>query len=293
MAERSKYTIGRGRTCCALALLVVVAAMPSVTRGEGGFWGQSQSENEGDSSRAQKEAAINSLPMQRLTREAQARILSIAGKPTIYRRLPTQMIDCDRDMFLFLSRNPEVLVAMWDLMGITNVQISRTGPYQMEAVDGSGTTCQVDLVYGDPNLHVFVASGSYDGPLVAKPITGNGVFILTSRYAESASGRTTVTGTLDCFLQLESLGADLIARTLSGLIGRSADNNFTETAKFIAQVSQASEKNPQAMLDVASRLPQVTEPVRGEFVTRIVSVARNGVERGEQDEQDARVAQKP
>ena len=55
------------------------------------------------------------------------------------------------------------MVGIWDLMGITNVHIDRTGPYQLEARDGSGTTCRIDLVYGDPNVHIFVANGSYDG----------------------------------------------------------------------------------------------------------------------------------
>ena len=61
---------------------------------------------------AQRQAVIASLPMDRLTPAAQQRILSIAGSPTIYRRLPTQAINCDRDMFLMLTRNPEILVGM-------------------------------------------------------------------------------------------------------------------------------------------------------------------------------------
>ena len=228
---------------------------------------------------AQRQNVVADLPMDRLTQDAQQRILSIASSPTLYRRLPAQAIDCDRDMFLFLSRSPEVLVGIWDLMGITRVQTNRTGQYQFDAEDGSGTKCKVDLVYGDPATHIYVAEGIYDGKLVAKPITGRGVFILHSSYAEGAGGRTTVTGSIDCFVQIESLGADLGARTLSGLIGRSADHNFTETARFIAQVSQASERNPPAMIDVATRIPQVSEPTRREFIQLITAVAAKGTER--------------
>jgi hypothetical protein len=229
----------------------------------------------------QRQQVIASLPLQRLTRPAQQRILSIANSPTLYRRLPSQAISCDRDMFLFLTRNPEVLVGIWDLMGITNVQMNRSGPYQFGAQDGSGTDCQVDLVYGDPHMHIYVADGSYDGKLVAKPIRGQGVFIVRSSYATASDGGTTITGTIDCFVQIESLGADLVARTLSGLIGRSADNNFIETARFIAQVSHASERNPAAMIDIAQRLPQVTESTRQQFVTVIATVARRSQHRFE------------
>jgi len=234
------------------------------------------------SSSSQRQQVISSLPMNRLTPHAQERILSVAGSPTLYRRLPAQAIDCDPDMFTFLTRNPEVLVGIWELMGITSVKTHRIGPYQFEAVDGTGTKCNIDLVYGDPNIHIYIADGSYDGKMVTKPVRGRGVFVLRSSYATSANGRTTVTGTIDCFVKIESLGADLIARTLSSLIGRSADNNFIETARFIGQISQASERNMPAMTDVAYRLPQVSESTRQQFVKVIRTVARRGLERQRQ-----------
>lgn len=181
-------------------------------------------------------------------------------------------------MFLFLTRNPDVLVGLWDLMDITKVQCHRIGPYRIKASDQAGTLCNVDLVYGDANQHIFVVEGSYDGKMVPTAIRGKGVFVLHSAYAKNADGDTTVSGTLDCFVQLESLGVDLIARTFSPIIGRSADSNFVQTARFISQVSQASSQNPAAMLDVANRLPQVDPPVRKAFADTIVTVARRGRE---------------
>jgi hypothetical protein len=259
---------------CALFLTLLVPPAGAAERGSFLFKlpGRGQT-----SPYQQRQRVIAGLPMQRLTQQAQSRILSVANSPTLYRRLPTQAIDCDRDMFLFLTRNPEVLVGIWDLMGITKVQTQRIGPYKLEAQDGTGTDCTVDLVYGDPSLHIYVAEGSYDGKMVAKPIRGKGVFVLRSSYAQGADGRTTVTGTLDCFVQIESLGADLVARTLSGLIGRSADHNFVETARFIAQVSQASEKNPPAMIDVAHRMTQVNEPTKRQFIHVIGTVAQRSM----------------
>ena len=218
MAGGSNRVFAWGWCICALGVLI--AALPAQGE-EPGRFGFNLTGNHASSPYEQRKQVIASLPLQRLTRPAQQRILSIADSPTLYRRLPSQAISCDRDMFLFLTRNPEVLVGIWDLMGITSVQLNRSGPYQFDAQDGSGTTCQVDLVYGDPNMHIYVADGSYDGKLVAKPIRGKGVFVVRSSYAKASDGGTTVTGTIDCFVQIESLGADLVARTLSGLIGRS------------------------------------------------------------------------
>ncbi len=226
----------------------------------------------------QRREAVAAFPLDRLTPEARDRILRIAESPTIYRKLPTQSIQCDRDMFLFLTRNPEVLVGLWDLMGVTNVTVRRTERYKLDAQDGNGTTCEIDLIYGDSEMHVFVARGSYDGKLTTKPILGDGVFLIRSDYAEDVGSGTTVTGTLDCFVKFDGFGADLVARTLSGLIGKSADNNFVETARFISQISQASETNPAGMIDVARRLPQVEMPTKKQFAGAILTVAkRSGV----------------
>ena len=222
---------------------------------------------------------LQTVPMQRLTNEAKERLASVAERPTLYRRLPTQAIRCDEELFLFLTRHPEAIIGMWDLMEITKVQANRIGTYKLDASDGSGTTCQIDLLYGDRNLHVFVADGMYDGKFTQKPIRGSGVFVFQSSYAIAADGSTTVTGTLDCYIKLGHLGADLLARSLGGLIGKSADHNFVETARFISQVSQACENNPYGMLDVIDQMPQVDDPTRERFAKITSNVARRYVTR--------------
>lgn len=222
---------------------------------------------------AERQDAIARLPLQHLTPQAAAGVRGIVDSPTLYRRLPTQAIDCDPQMFIFLVRHPEILVGIWDVMEISKVQTQRIGPYQLAADDHVGTQCTIDLVYGDAHTHLFMAHGRYDGRLTAGPITGQGVFVLHTSYARSATGRVTVTGTLDCFIQLDSLGADLVARTLSGMIGRTADSNFQETARFIAQVSQASERNPGGVEDLAHRIPGVQQPIRVEFARLAKDIA--------------------
>jgi hypothetical protein len=201
-------------------------------------------------------------------------VLGVVQSPTLFRRLPTQTIDCDPQMFVFLVRHPEVLVGIWDVMGVTEVQAQRIAPYQLKADDRVGTECVLDLVYGDAKTHLFVAGGTYSGRLSALPISGSGVFVLHSRYTRLPDGQMRVTGTLDCFIQLDNLGADLLARTLSGVIGRTADNNFRETASFIAQVSGASARNPQGVQALAGRLPQVDPAIRSAFAEHAEAVSQ-------------------
>lgn len=231
-----------------------------------------QTVGEADTSQRTRQEATRQIPMDRLTQVAQQRIQRIIASPTLFRRLPSQRIDCDPEMFIFLVRHPEVMVGIWEVMGITKVHTQRTAPFKLEANDNAGTDCVMDLVYGDHATHLFYAEGEYSGPMVAKPIKGAGVFVLHSRYIKQPDGTVHVVGTLDCFIQLGSLGADLVARTLSGLIGRTADNNFTETARFIAQISRTSTTNPEGMVDLANRLPQVDPSIREKFAEQSRSV---------------------
>ncbi len=228
----------------------------------------------GNASRDYRERAISSLPLARLTPAAKDRISRIVERPSLYRHLPSQSIDCDPDLFLFIARHPEVLVGIWDVMGVTQVKTERLDDFRIRAVDGSGTTCTVDLVYGDRATHVFVADGFYDGKLVANPLQGKGVFILRTSFETNAVGLTTVHGTLDCFLQFDNLGADLIAKTFGQLIGKTADNNFRETAKFLAQIGLTARENPDGLADLASRLPQVDAKTRSAFVEAIYEANR-------------------
>ena len=223
-----------------------------------------------------QKSLLDELPMQRLTPAARRKLSAITDKPTLYRQLPTQLIQCDQELFLFLTRKPEAIIGIWDLMGITQVQATRVSPYTMNAVDGCGTSCEIDLIYGDTNLHVFMADGKYDGKFVQKPILGKGVFVMKSTYVQSPDGGTTVQGSLDCYVKFDSLGADIVARSLGGLIGKSADHNFTETAKFLTQISKACETNPVGMLDMADRIDDLDPATKAEFKQVITNVAKRG-----------------
>ncbi len=142
VAGGSVRTFFRGFCLCAVGVLMQASSAQATERG--GFFFRSEKGSRSASS--QRKDVIAALPMKRLTPEAQQRILSVAASPTLYRRLPTQAIDCDPEMFTFLSRNAEVLVGLWELMGITSVQTQRPGPYQFEALDGTGPPCRFAAV---------------------------------------------------------------------------------------------------------------------------------------------------
>ena len=216
-------------------------------------------------SRSARENAIDSIPFESLTPEARQRISRVISKPSMYRRMPMNVVSCDPKMYQFLVRHPEVIVNIWQLMGITKVSCKRMGPFTMDAADGVGTVTTVELVYGDKDTHIIFCEGHYHGPLFRRPLTGRCVLVLKSKYQQDQDADWNVTNRLDVFLQVDHVGVDVFTRTLHPLLGKSADINFVESTKFLELISRTSENNGPGMQRLAARLDQVDADIKQRF----------------------------
>ncbi|PQO25318.1 hypothetical protein C5Y96_25810 [Blastopirellula marina] len=235
-------------------------------------------------SREDKQDAMRLIPFTQMRPQDQNRVSQVVKDPSIFRRLPVQVIDCDPEIYAFLVSYPEVVVNIWELMGITNVQVRRMGPTSFHANDGAGTVSNVDIVYADGETNIFFAEGYYEGPLAPGKILANCVLVLQSGYTKAGQGQSYVSNRLDVFVKFESRGADLLARTLHPLIGKTADYNFAETSSFIGKISKNAEDNVTGMHNLVSRLQKIDPTVRkqfGDVVTRVYQrkvVAERGVQ---------------
>ena len=195
-------------------------------------------------------------------RDASSRVAAVVNNPSIFRRLPIATIDCDPDLYLLLLRNPEIVIDIWQIMGITNMALTRTGPNQFHAADGQGTVGTLEFAYRSADMHVIYSTGSYDGSLSPAKIRGESVVVLKTEYLRNASGQTRIVSRLDVFLHLDNVGIEWIAKTLQPLLGKTADHNFAETASFVASLSHTAENNPAGVGRLANRLPHVDAPTR-------------------------------
>jgi hypothetical protein len=225
------------------------------------------------SSRDSMQEAIAKIPLNNLNAEARQKINVVLDKPSFFRRLPAEAIHCDPELFLFLVRHPEVLVNIWDLMQITKVELQRVAPFEFRGNDGAGTTCKSELIYGTPNLHIYYGTGVYSGPLMARDVSGRCLCVLSSSSAVGPGGKPKVGSQMDVYMKLDSVGADLVTRTVAPVVGKTADSNFRETASFISQLSQVCETNPTAVQDMAQQLQKVTPEVRQQFMQTAWQVA--------------------
>lgn len=234
---------------------------------------------EADTSPQTREAAIAALPLSELTAESRRKVMSVCERPTIFRRLPPESVLCDPALHLFLIRNPEVVVNIWQLMGVASMTAERLGPFLWKGNDGAGTKCDVELIYGTNDLHVIYSDGFYEGPLLRHKVMGRCVMVLRSGYQQAPDRRSQVASRLDLFLQIDNLAADAVARTLSPWVGKVADANFHESCRFAATLSQHAESNQPGVRRLADKLTKVDPPVREQFVQVVSAVYQRAAAR--------------
>ena len=226
-----------------------------------------------------KTDAINAIPFDKLTPEATQKIVAVLERATLFRRVPTQVVHCDNEMFLHCLRSPEVVINIWQLMGITTIQTKRTGDYTWTGTDGAGTTGDVEMIYGSDRMHIIYTNGFYEGPLFKRKMPGRAAMVIHSEPAQGRDRQSLVSCRMDLFLQLDSAGADLMAKTLYPMIGKTADANFAETASFIAKISQSAERNGPGMQQLANKLQNVKASVREEFAQTAAVVNQRAASR--------------
>ncbi|MDP6444557.1 MAG: hypothetical protein QGG36_06115 [Pirellulaceae bacterium] len=229
-------------------------------------------------SERQRRDAMAQIPFSELTDRAKRAISDVVEDPTLFRRIPKHQVKCHPDLFLCLIRHPEIVVSIWQLMGSTSIRLQRTGQFTFDASDGAGTTGRLELLYGTPKLHVLLASGAYEGPLLRRQIPGQCVLVLKSEYYQAEKRTYSVASSLDVFLLLKNVGAEVVVRTLQPLVGKTADNNFTESANFLGKISDAAERNQDKLQSMIERL-EVQPDVRRKFSDVAAAVHRDMAQR--------------
>jgi hypothetical protein len=262
---RSGYALTLARAIGFIAAMLVFGASSL----------QAQQLTSGSSGRQFRQQALESVPFQMLTQQTREKIQPTLEKPSIYRRLPKMAIECDPDYFRFLVRHPEVIVEIWKLMGVTKMTTTRTGPYQLASDDGAGTVSDLELVYGDGEKHIFFGTGSYEGPLIRRKMTGRCVLVLQTQHVSDEYGKPKAVSQLDVFLRVDNVAAGMIARTLQPLVGPTADHNFMESMKFVQKLYGTTLRNGQGVQLMGERLD-----IQPDVLRRFQQAAGIAYERG-------------
>ena len=211
---------------------------------------------------AVRQEAIDSIPMGKLDGEAQAKVRSVLSNITVFRRLPVRVVGCDPDLYLFLVRNPDVIVNIWEVLGISQLRLQQTTAGKYQVTEAEGTTTTVEYLYRSHDTHIVFGHWTYTGPLLPRPIQGRCLAILKSGYVRETDGRYYITNRLDAFLSVEPIGAELLTKTLYPLVVKNADSNFIQVVSFVGSLSRTAEVNSRGMQRLAAKLTSVKPEVR-------------------------------
>jgi hypothetical protein len=267
--------VGRERYGRWLALSVGVAALawltvPSLAAGP---FSLRPNPYKGTASREARESALACIPMDKLDEEARAKVNSVLSKTSIFRRLPIRVVQCDPDMYLFLVRHPDVVVNIWEVMGICQLAVRQVDENTFTVVDKTGTQGTAEFLHSTPTTHIIYTEGAFEGAPLTVPARGRTLLVLKSGYVLEPDGRYYVTSRMDAFVQIEHGGLELLTKTFQPVVGRVADMNFMQTAGFLGSLSRTAEVNASGMERLAGKLMQVQPEVREKFVQLSTQVA--------------------
>ncbi len=242
----------------------IIACGSRPAEGIGPLFGKS--DPMGPKTNAQAKAqAIQSIPRKLLDPQALAKVDAVLADTAMYRRLPIRVMPCDPDMYLFLVRQPDVVVNIWDVLKMSNLAMEQTGPTSFDMVDNAGTEGTVEFLYQSADTHIIFSEGRYRGPLIKKPITGRSIVVLKTGYVREPDGRYFITSRLDAFVQVDHEGLELLTKTIHPLVGKVADVNFTQTVAFVGSLSKTAEVDPDGVRRLASQLDKVMPNVARKF----------------------------
>lgn len=270
-AGRAAGRVVRGLCCALVALGACSAPAPCAAADP----------LEATSSRGAEDEARRAIPWSSLSRQDQRLTQYVVRDATIYRRMPTRVLPCDPKVFNFLTEHPEVVVNVWNLMGVSNLSMTRTGDGTYHARDQIGTRGVLRVMHANysadcSNRLVVYAEGAYHAPPLTDPIRARCVLLLRSGSTVETDGRTFVTVRLDSFVRFEQSAADIVAKTLRPLLAKTADHNFTETMKFVATFSRTAQERPDGLVKLSSQLERVDPHTREELASLCRQIGTRG-----------------
>lgn len=229
-----------------------------------------------------REAARKAIPLTRVSREYRGKVSQVLKDPSIYRRLPTEVVDCQPEMFTMLAQNPEVLVEIWRKLGVSKVQLVRTGANTFDLTDGMGTTGTLAIVEqrcepGAQNRIVMYSEGRYEGKPFTRPVTASCVLLLTSGSMQETNGRHYVAARMDTFVRIDRPSLEILAKAVHPWVGKTTDRNFVDTMTFISNFSYTAENRPQSIARLAEDLDRIDAARKNKLVRVAHECAEAGV----------------
>jgi hypothetical protein len=235
--------------------------------------------DKGNSSRDEMQAAVRRIPFAEFTPAVRERIRPVVESPTLFRRLPKIRCEVDSRVYSYFTTRPDVAVSIWRTMGISDMQMRQTGPWEYETDLSDGTQGVVNVLYRSADKHIVMCEGQFKSPLLAKPIHSIGLMSLQVEYTRDAAGRNYVTHSADVFVLFPSHAVEAVARLISPLSFKMADRNFEEVTLFLRMMDEAMTRQPGWVEQIVPRLEGVLPGRDGELLDVMTEVYADAQQR--------------
>jgi len=224
------------------------------------------------SSQADSRDALAKVPWDLMPQQTRERLSQLASSPTLYRRLPMSGGACNPELFDFFLTYPNAVVELWRLNGYDGLTMKPEGRGAYSIVEKGGSSGRIQIIYQDSELTLVHCYGSYVSPAFPRAMEGEAFLILQTRYTEDGAKTPLVVCRMDAFVSIKNMGADLLARTFSSVVGKIADSNFENTLGYVCGVSRSIEENPQEFKRVAASL-NIDSAAKNVLVAKVQEVA--------------------
>jgi hypothetical protein len=243
-----------------------------ISRGRAALEQRVKTVQKASSSRASRKAAIDALPLDRMSDEHRRRVSQIVNGSSIFRDLPTLQFDTDPRVYHFFMDHPEAAVSIWRVMKISDFQMRQTGDGVYETDDGEGTRGLIDVAFRAPNEVVVLCDGVYKSSLLPTAIKACGVLHISVEFGQRPDGATFATHHARLFVYFPSQTVETVARLMSPLSNAIIDQNFREVSMFLHMMSAAMSRQPGWVEAVSKRMENVSDERRTEIMLVTVGV---------------------
>jgi hypothetical protein len=220
----------------------------------------------GSSSRSTLSDALDRLPLDELTEDQRRRVNEVLENRSMFRRLPAISIDADPEVYNHLTHNPESVVGIWRVLGISKFTMQQTGPTEWYGDAGDGSTGTIDVLSRSPNRHLLLCTGKYKSPLLARPIEATAVMHLQTQYVQGEDLQPKVVHGLDLFVMFPSNTVDTVVRVIAPVSHMIADRNFRELSLFVRFMNVAMERQPGWVEQTIQRIDGIDREQRIELM---------------------------
>ena len=220
----------------------------------------------GTSVSAVRKQAVAELGLERLTPDAQRKSQALLKNVGMFRRLPTISFECDPAVYEYFLKNPDVAVATWRAMDISQFQLNSTGADRYHADAGDGSVGELELLLHTPSDTMIHCDGAFKSPLLPKPIVARSLMRVQTSFAKEQDGRIIGTHSGDVFVEFPSQAIETAARVIAPVSHSIADRNFKQMTLYVHLMSQAMVKNPGWIEQTGHKLDGISEERKREFL---------------------------